>query len=262
VADGAPTPSGGLPPSPARAGRDPSAGASRGSGGRAVVLVDCSGCRSRREASGPSRSPRGETRVEGVGSSHPASCSGGEGTSEAGSRRQSRENGGGLASIPEGGASRPAGEWALVEGRRPGSEKAVVFDEKAVEAGLAASPGGFGRKAEEAGRGRDRGRQRPRRKLGSRLKTPRPGGAARRSVRSTFRQDRAALPEWVFEAPAPNKRSGVASMPKLEARRQARLHPGIRRRPLAEGGSAQIRRPQGPREARSGIGQSVWVLGS
>jgi len=67
VADGASTPFGGSPPSPARAGRGPSAGASRGSGGRAVVLVDCSGCRSRREASGPSRSPRGETSVEALG---------------------------------------------------------------------------------------------------------------------------------------------------------------------------------------------------
>jgi hypothetical protein len=123
-----------------------------------------------------------ETSVEGVGSSHPASCSGGEGASEAGSRRQSRENGGGLASIPEGGASRPAGEWALVEGRRPGSEEAVVFDEKAAEAGLVAPPGRFGRKAEEAGRGCDRGRQRLRRKLGTRLRTPRPGDAARRST--------------------------------------------------------------------------------
>jgi hypothetical protein len=110
VADGAPTPSGGLPPSPARAGRDPSAGMDRGSGDRAVVLVDCSGCRSRREASGPSRSPRWATSVEGVGSSHPASCSGGKRASEAGSRRRSRENGGGLSTIPEGGASRSAGE--------------------------------------------------------------------------------------------------------------------------------------------------------
>jgi hypothetical protein len=110
VADGAPTPSGGLPPSPARAGRDPSARVNRGSGGRAVVLVDCSGCRSRREASGPSRSPCWATSVEGVGSSHPASCSGGKRASEAGSRRQSRENGGGLATIPEGGASLSAGE--------------------------------------------------------------------------------------------------------------------------------------------------------
>ncbi len=57
-----------------------------------VVLVDCSGCRSRREASGPS--------VHALGSSHPASCSDGERASEAGSRRQSRENGGGLSMIP------------------------------------------------------------------------------------------------------------------------------------------------------------------
>jgi len=141
VADGASTPSGGLPPSPARAGRDPSTGANRGSGGRAVVLVDCSGCRSRREASGPSRPPCWATSSEGVGSSHPASCSGGEGASEAGSWRRSRDHGGGLSPIPEGGASRSAGERALVEGRRPGFDEAVVFDEAAVEASLAAFAG-------------------------------------------------------------------------------------------------------------------------
>jgi len=133
-----------FPPSPARAGRDPSAGMSRGSGGRAVVLVDCSGCRSRREASGPSRSPRWATSVEGVGSSSPASCSGCKRASEAGSRRQSRGNGGGFSTIPDGGASLRTGERALVEGRRLGSDEAVVFDETAVEAGLAASPGGLG----------------------------------------------------------------------------------------------------------------------
>jgi len=119
VADGAPTPSGGLPPSPARAGRDPSTGANRGSGGRAVVLVDCSGCRSRREASGPSRSPRWVTSVEGVGSSPPASCSGGKRASEAGSRRQSRENGGGLSTIPE-------EAQASVRGREHSSREGVL----------------------------------------------------------------------------------------------------------------------------------------
>jgi len=145
-----------------------------------VVLVGCSGCRSRREASGPNANP--------FGSSHPASCSGGEGASEARSRWQSRGRGGGLAVIPHSlhpaqagwagasrfswrkpvgrdrgeslgrggrarGASRARGragaeERALVEGRRPGFDEVAVFDETAAEAG----PGGF------AGRARPRGR--------------------------------------------------------------------------------------------------------
>lgn len=198
-----------------------------GSNDLVVVLVDCSDCRSRREASGPSRPPCWVTSVDGVGSNHPASCSGGERASEAGSRWQNRKHGGGLSMIPcplcpDGRASgrrcrrergeslgrdRPArgarassdgrshtGERALVEGRRPGFDEAVVFDETAAEANLAArscdSP------VERPGlhaEGRDRGRQRLGRKLGSRLKTPRPGGTVRRSFRSRLRQDRAVL---------------------------------------------------------------------
>jgi len=44
-------------PSPAQAGRAVSTSADRGSVDPAVVLVDCSGCRSRREAPGPSQHP-------------------------------------------------------------------------------------------------------------------------------------------------------------------------------------------------------------
>jgi hypothetical protein len=100
------------------------------------------------------------------GSSHPASCSGGEGTSEAGPRWQNREHGGELSKIPHprsspiGGRRRKprpervgpaaqavspgrigAGEGALVEGRRPGLAEAVVFDETAVGAGPGGSAG-------------------------------------------------------------------------------------------------------------------------
>jgi hypothetical protein len=109
------------------------------------------------------------------GSSHPASCSDGEGTSEAGSRRQSCELGGELSTIPQPRSSRiegqsrkarpervgpaaqavgraraGAGERALVEGRRPGSDEASVFDEALGEAGLAALPGGIRPKGRSA----------------------------------------------------------------------------------------------------------------
>jgi hypothetical protein len=46
-----------FPPSPAQAGRAASTSLERGSVDPVVVLVDCSGCRSRREAPGPSRAP-------------------------------------------------------------------------------------------------------------------------------------------------------------------------------------------------------------
>jgi len=118
--------------------------------------------------------PRRGHRHESVGSSLPASCPvhvlGGERVSEAGSRRQSREHGGGLSMIlylqafvkaaaPEWARAREVeakaeaartGERALVEERRPGVGEAVVFDETAAEA----VPGGFAREgsAERSGR--------------------------------------------------------------------------------------------------------------
>jgi hypothetical protein len=106
-----------------------------------------------------------ETGSASVGSSLPAACSGGERVLEAGSRRQSREHGGGLSMILRfgvatrrksgeragGGESHEAGELerarrsaeerALVEGRRPGIDEAAVFDEAAVEAVSGGLPG-------------------------------------------------------------------------------------------------------------------------
>jgi len=73
-----------------------------------------------------------------------------------------------------------------------GSAKRHVFDETAAEA----APGGLPRRSDRevgsARAGRDSGRQRLRRKLGARSKTPQPGGTARRSIRSKLRQDRVA----------------------------------------------------------------------
>jgi hypothetical protein len=67
--------------------------AERGSGDRAVVLAECFDCRSRRAALGP-------FRLTAAGLALPLSGAMGERASEAGSRRQSCENGGGLPSRP------------------------------------------------------------------------------------------------------------------------------------------------------------------
>lgn len=65
--------------------------------------------------------------------------------------------------------------------------------------------------------GRDRGRQRLRRKLGARSKRPRPGDTARRSRRSGLRQDRAVSFTWASGASAP----GRGFEPPLATRRTA-----------------------------------------
>jgi len=92
--------------------------------------------------------------------------------------------------------------------------------------------------SQERGRirgGSRQGRQRLRRKLGARSKTPQPGGAARRSRRSGLRQDRGASFTWAFGASAPGRgfepplvtkanHVTIVAMPKLEVRRQAKLH--------------------------------------
>jgi hypothetical protein len=95
------------------------------------------------------------------------------------------------------------GEGALGDGRRSGPAEAAVFDETTEEGG----PGdpkrrGCGLTAGSA-EGRDRGRQRRRRRLGARSKTPRPGGAARRGHRSWPHQDRAVPLTWACGAEPP-----------------------------------------------------------
>jgi len=116
---------------------------------------------------------------------------------------------------------------------------------------LAVSQRRFARAANRLARSRDRGRQRLRRKTGSRLKTPRPGGAARRSVRSKLRQDRVAS--------RPPPQSGrtesagwqrVVTRPKLEVRRQAKLHLGAHRGHWPKGEPASVA-AQKAREGRS-----------
>jgi len=142
----------------------------------------------------------------------------------------SSDTGGGFPAIPRAGAQAPArpGEGALVDGRRPGTAQAAAFDEAAEEA----APGaprrrGYGSDAVSVA-GHDRGRQRSSRKPDERSRTPPAGGAARRSRRSGLRQDRAAPHTWTSRASAPGGPSGahvmVAARPKLEVRRQAKLH--------------------------------------
>jgi len=166
-----------FPPSPAQAGRASPTISERGSVDLVVVLVDCSGCRSRREAPGPSQprvGPRKGRRHGSVGSSLPASCPvhvlGGEWASEAGWRRQSREHGGGLSMIlclqvvakattrsgrePERSKRK---RKPLAQGREHSSREGVLVSVKPSSLTrqrrrrcLAASPGRFGRKAGSA----------------------------------------------------------------------------------------------------------------
>jgi hypothetical protein len=91
------------------------------------------------------------------------------------------------------------------------SGEAEVFDETAAEGG----PGepkrwGCGLTAGSA-EVRDRGRQKRRRQPGTRSKTPRPGGAARKGRRSWPRQDRVVPLMWAFGASLRNALSGAPS---------------------------------------------------
>jgi hypothetical protein len=109
----------------------------------------------------------------------------GERAPEAGSRRQSRDSGGGFPVM-----SAQAGGGSTRRWKALWSVEAVVFDETAVEAGLASGEGRRG--ASQAGGRRVRqGRQRLRRQLGSRSKTPWPGDTAGGAVDRGTRQDRA-----------------------------------------------------------------------
>jgi len=137
-----------FPPSPAQAGRAASTARAGGSSDLVVVLVDCSGCRSRREASGPGshlglairpcarvvkgrRKPaRGGKAASTVTVSMIPYLRPGRCASNAGRRVEARASAG---------ASRSGGE-ALVDRRRSGSGEAVAFDEAVVEAGPGGSP--------------------------------------------------------------------------------------------------------------------------
>jgi len=197
---------------------------SRGLGGHVVVLVDCSGCRSRREASGPS--------VHAPGSSHPASCSDGEVTSEAGPRRQSREHGDSsrrsrnpgphgsgdrgesLGRSVSGVRRKPRARDEPERGREPSSREGVLVSQK--RSSLTRRPwkrawrfrrAGPSERSELVERSGDRGRQRPCHRLGTRTRTPLSGGTARRSFRSRLHQDRVVLQSRGCSGSRPQVRS-------------------------------------------------------
>jgi hypothetical protein len=190
----------------------------RGSGGTAVVLAGCVGCRSRRAALGPGREAMGlalwltrsRVRAQRVKRRRKPGR-GGESHEHA-----SSDTGGGLLVIPR--AARKcgtrSGEGALGDGRRPGPAQAAVFDETTGEADLVTRGDGdaaaLARERSGSADGHDRGRQRLCRKLGARSKTPPPGGAARRSRRSWLRQDRGAPFTWASGASAPGRGFTVA----------------------------------------------------
>jgi len=108
-----------------------------------------------------------------LGLAYPASCSGGERVSEAGSRRQSREHGGGLSMIlrlpatakAAGGRGREPGRpkrkrKPLLQGREHSSREGVLVSAKRSSLTrrrrrrcLAVLPGRFSRKAVPARRG-------------------------------------------------------------------------------------------------------------
>jgi len=128
---------------------------------------------------------------------------------------------------------------------------------------LAVSQGRFGRKARSARADRDRGRQKLRRKLGARSKTPRPGGAAReeRSIEAPP-GPRGTTPTAAIGVTRARGQGRVVTRLKLRVRRQAKLHLGAHRRPLAEGGPARASWCcKAQRGAHLGIRQSVGCSG-
>lgn len=169
-----------------------------------------------------------------------------------------------------------AAERALVEGRRPGCDEAVAFDEARVEADPGGSQRGSDRKIGLERGGRDGGRQRRSDMLARGRK--RRGREARRSGaldRSSPRNAPCSNQADRITAPArPDPRPKryawrVVARPKLEVRRQANVYPMVLREALkgaspagfAGEGSAPdwktaASRGSGVRRwARSGIGQ-------
>lgn len=198
-------PSGGFLPVRRKLGA-PRRRAERGSVDLVVVLVDCTGCRSRREAPGPSQlqsAPQGypagtalglayrrralarARRRKGVRSRLAAAKSRArwravDDPAPPGRRESDGSEGARAREVEAKAEAAAAGERALVEGRRPGVGEAVVFDEMAVELVSGGfRPEGSAERPDWLGRGRDAGRQRLRHKLGSWLKTPQSGGAVR-----------------------------------------------------------------------------------
>jgi len=151
----------------------------------------------------------------------------------------------------------PARETVLVEGRRPGVDEAVVFDETAAGAASGGSNGEIWLRGQVGSEG-------------SRQRASEATSHARLAVDNAA-VGRCIAEEHSIEAP-PGPRgtthtTRVATRLKLKVRRQAKLHPGVRLWPLAEGVPARVVEPRGPQGSRStsrahlGIGQSVGCSG-
>lgn len=285
------TPSGGFPPSPAQAGRAASTSLGRGSVDPVVVLVDCSGCRSRREAPGPSRLPRRVTAAGSVGSSLPASCLahvlGGERVFEAGSRRQSREHGGGLSMILRLGAAAQAKakRWlgggreperrkrkrtSLLQGREHSSREGVLVSAKRSSLTrrrrrrcLAVSPGRLGRKAGSA-------RRRPRQRASEAT------SQARLAVENAA-VGRCSAEEHSIEAPpGPRGTTPTVALGATRARTtgtgcgkaeaggspSSEASPGGSPEAIGRGWAGVSRRAEGPARGETRGGERTWESGS
>jgi hypothetical protein len=197
--------------------RATSQGADRGSGRPSVVLADCVDCRSRRAAHGP------RLRAPGLASTAPArSPSGVRGGlhQEAKRRRVPVEAPDRVAQ-----AAREPGRGSALRWKAPWFDQAVPFDEEAVEAGLAVRGSG----------GRPRGHRRA-----PRVATEGVRGHVACSVRGRQHRGRERLPEglsiaappgpggavlgWDLGPKSPSTAEEVATKPKLEVRRQSKLH--------------------------------------
>jgi len=141
-------------------------------------------------------------------------------------RAASNETGDRLLVIPRayGESPKRAGEGEIVDGRRSDPARSSSLTSRRRR--WIQRPHAKGIRSRDQVRGGSReGRQRLRRKLGLRLKTPRPGDSARRSNRSKLRQDRAASGSRGYPGPQPRvPRDELRQRLKLEVRRQAKLH--------------------------------------
>jgi len=186
----------------------------------------------------------------------------GERASKAGSRRQSRENGGGLLVIPRESFSdrsravrrtSSGEERALVDGRRPGSWIPSSLTRRRLKriwlftvAGFRPRRGGARHRVSEA-------------TLPARLAVEKTAAGRRRSegpsIAAPARTERCSFPRDLQGFGRGSHRE-VATTPKLEGRRQAKLHSGRPQEVSAACGDALTRRPQGSKGARSRIDQS------
>jgi hypothetical protein len=217
------------PPSPAQAGRAASTKTGPGIGRSCGCARGLFWLQKSTRGTWSGSAPRRSSAAGSAGSSLPASCS--VARKGARSRLTAAKPGARWRAVddPAGGASRSRRGESTRRGKASWCRRSgASLTRRAAEAAPGGLPRRSGRKVGSARAGRDRGRQRLRRKLGERSKTPQPGGTARRSIRSKLRQDRAAPRNHArHDRGNPGARGGtVAARLKLEVRRQAKLHPG------------------------------------